>query len=125
MEKLGRFTNQASLVTRRRSLRQNQTAAETKLWYKIKNKTLGYKLRRQYSIENYIVDFYCHELKLIIELDGSTHTDEKWLGYDKQRQKHLENLGFKVIRYTDEQVINNLDGVLIDLINKINKTLSH
>ena len=125
MEKIGRFANKAYLKQRRRDLRQNQTKAETKLWYAIKNKGLGYKFRRQYSISRCIVDFYCHELKLIIEIDGSTHTDEKWLNYDNRRQKFLESHGFKVVRYTDEQVKHNLDGVLTHLLITINNIKSH
>ena len=80
------------------------------------NKT---KFRRQYSIGRYIVDFYCHELKLIIELDGDIHyyTYEK----DKVREYYLRKQGYRIIRYTNEQVKHNTRGVLYNIIENINK----
>ena len=94
-----------------RSLRQNQTDAENILWFNLKNrKFAGIKFRRQVPIGNYIVDFLCSEKKLIIELDGSQHIDN--IEYDKTRTEYLSNLGYKVIRIFNNEVIKNPKTVL-------------
>jgi very-short-patch-repair endonuclease len=82
-----------------RQLRQNSTLAEVILWLNLKKKTLSYEFHRQVPIEEYIVDFYCHELELAIEIDGYTHD----YNYDKddKRQKVLEGLGIRVVRITE------------------------
>ena len=82
---------------------------------------LGYKFRRQYNIGYCIVDFYCHELKLIIEVDGYSHEDEEIYKHDLKRQKFLENLNYKIIRFTDEQVLKDLNNVINGLIFEITK----
>jgi very-short-patch-repair endonuclease len=105
-------------------LRKKMTQSEVFLWSKIKSKQLGYKFRRQHGIDNYIVDFYCHELGVIIELDGISHLSEKTYKKDLIKQKHLEEVGYIVKRYTDNQIINEMENVLKDLINicfEINK----
>jgi len=76
---------------------------------------MGYKFRRQYSIGSYVVDFYCPQFKLVIEIDGGTHISKQAAVYDKQRQKYLESLGLIVKRYSSQLIANNLDEVLIDL----------
>lgn len=73
------------------------------------------KFRRQYSIGNFIIDFYCPEIKLAVEIDGATHGTPEELRYDAKRQKYLENLGIKVKRYTNTDVKENISGVLYDL----------
>jgi very-short-patch-repair endonuclease len=93
-----------------RQLRQNSTLAEIQLWMNIKNKTLGYEFHRQVPVDEYIVDFYCHELSLAIEVDGSTH-DYNFI-YDKLRQKRLESYGIVVIRFTDDDVKRFMNDVL-------------
>lgn len=102
----------------RKSLRQNQTKAEQLIWAGLRNKRNGYKFRRQFQILNYIVDFYCHELKLIIELDGFVHEDDGIYNEDLIRQKELEKLGYKIIRYTNKQVYKHLESVWWDIKNK-------
>ena len=92
--------------------------AEQRLWFKIRNKQTGYKFRRQHSIGNYIVDFYCPALKIIIEIDGYSHTEKGEEEKDKIRQKYLESLGFKVIRYTNGEIMESLEGV-VGNINEI------
>ncbi len=121
MQTIGRYTNKSSFTERRRGLRRNQTPAEAKLWCYIKAKRLDNKtkFRRQYSIDRYIVDFYCHELKLIIELDGDIHY--YIFEQDKSREYYLRKLGFKIIRYTNEQIQKNIEGVLYNIIENINK----
>ncbi|ODS34002.1 MAG: methyltransferase [Candidatus Scalindua rubra] len=98
------------------------TKAEIILWSKLKGKQLnGLKFRRQYGINNYVVDFYCPELRLAIEVDGDVHSYNSRINYDKQRQRDIEALGIKVLRYTNNDVIKNLEGVLNDIIT----TTSH
>ena len=74
------------------------------------------KFRRQCGINNYVVDFYCPELKLAIEIDGDVHAYDSGIVYDKQRQKEIEALGIKVLRYTNNDVIQNTEGVLYDIV---------
>jgi len=93
-----------------RQLRQNSTRAEILLWKIIKGKALGYEFHRQVPIGEFIVDFYCHELKLVIEIDGYTH-DYNFIN-DLNRQKDLESLGIIVIRFTDDDIKKFLNDVL-------------
>ena len=104
----------------KRKLRSRMTSAETSLWSRIRAKQLqGLKFRRQHGIGPYIVDFYCPERSLVIEVDGDAHADEKQVTKDRQREKHLRSLGLQVIRYRNNDVLNNLDGVLEDLYRKV------
>lgn len=80
------------------------------LWLKIKGKKFGYEFHRQVPIDEYIVDFYCHELRLAIEVDGSSH-DYKY-EYDLRRQKRLESLGVRFIRFEDIDVKRSMNDVL-------------
>jgi len=105
-------------------LRRESTNAERLFWIQVKNKTLGYKFRRQFNIGRYIVDFYCHELKLIVEIDGFTHDDEDVQKKDVLRQRYLEDLGYKMIRYTDDQVLNDTEATIQDLKNKCDELSS-
>jgi very-short-patch-repair endonuclease len=109
--------NKKEYIKRRQYLRNNMTKAEIVLWSKLKGKQLnGLKFRRQCSINNYIVDFYCPELKLAIEIDGDVHAYNSRIIYDKQRQKEIEALGIKVLRYTNTDVVKNIEGVLYDIV---------
>jgi very-short-patch-repair endonuclease len=92
-------------------LRREPTPVERKLWSKIRNDQLGVSFRRQHAIGNYIPDFVCIEKKLIIELDGSQHLEQE--EYDQERTKYLESLGYKVIRFWNNDVTNNIDGVIL------------
>jgi crossover junction endodeoxyribonuclease RuvC len=92
-----------------RNLRKNQTDAEQILWLQLRNRRLlNYKFRRQFAIEPYIVDFVCLELKLIIELDGSQHSEQA----DTERTVFLNQLGFRVVRFWNHDLFNNLEAVL-------------
>ncbi|HNW71922.1 MAG TPA: endonuclease domain-containing protein [Candidatus Paceibacterota bacterium] len=81
--------NKSRLCSRRRELRRKQTKQEGLLWKSIRNRNLGVKFRRQYSIGGYILDFYCPEIKLVIEIDGSGHNAREEILYDKQRTEYL------------------------------------
>lgn len=96
---------------RARALRVRQTDAERLLWSRLRNRQFaGYKFRRQEVIGAYIVDFICLEAKLIIELDGGQHGTQ--IEYDAERSRYLNRLGFKVLRYWNNDVLRNLEAVL-------------
>jgi very-short-patch-repair endonuclease len=98
-------------------LRKDPTPAERKLWSRIRNDQLGVTFRRQHAIGNYIPDFVCIEKKLIIELDGSQHLEQE--EYDEERTKYLNSLGYKVIRFWNNDVTNNIDGVILAIIHAL------
>jgi very-short-patch-repair endonuclease len=102
-----------------RNLRNNSTKSEGNIWLKVlkARKLKGYQFLRQRPIGKYIVDFFCKELKLIIELDGITHTEKE--KYDLIREKYLKNLGYNFIRISNNDVMNNLNGVFMYLENWI------
>ena len=93
-----------------RVLRKNSTLSEVLMWQNIKGKSYGYEFHRQVPIDEYIVDFYCHELHLAIEIDGNTHDYN--FENDDQRQKKLENLEIIFIRFSDWDVKRNMNDVL-------------
>jgi len=91
-------------------LRKNMTKEERKLWYEYLNK-YPYRFRRQVTFGNYILDFYCAAAKLAIELDGSQHYEEKGKIYDMQRTAYLNSIGIYVLRFSNIDVLQNLNGV--------------
>jgi very-short-patch-repair endonuclease len=98
------------LVPRAKELRQNMTQAEKQLWYSYL-KTFKFRVLRQRPIGNFIVDFYCAELKLVIEVDGNSHFTEEGQNYDMERTQVLEGYGLKVMRFKNSEVLSNLEGV--------------
>lgn len=103
----------------RKELRREMTPTEKLFWQKISNRQfLNLKFRRQHGIGQYIVDFYCPERKLIIEIDGDSHAETE--GYDKKREQYFYSLGYRTVRYTNRDIFNNIEGVFEDLITKIN-----
>ena len=99
-----------------RFLKKVQTEAESFLWQRLRNRKLnGFKFRRQHPIDRYIADFYCHETKLIIEVDGEIHLNNDQIVYDKIRTEELESLGLRVIRFTNRQVLDKIDHVLQEI----------
>jgi very-short-patch-repair endonuclease len=98
---------------RARSLRLSQTSAEAKLWQALRNRRLArWKFRRQHSIDRYVVDFVTIDGKLIVEVDGVTHADPSDVARDKARSDVLEACGFLVVRVSNTDVYDNLEGVL-------------
>jgi adenine-specific DNA-methyltransferase len=96
------------LTSRSRTLRQNSTDAERKLWTILRSGQLnGFKFRRQVEIDGYVVDFLCPERRLVIEVDGGQHTPER----DARRTAYLEKQGLRVIRFWNHDVVQNLGGV--------------
>jgi len=105
------------LKERAREMRKNPTLAEKILWREMRKKQLGYEFHRQIPIEHFFVDFYCHELLLVIEVDGASHESDDAIAKDLDRQARLENKGVSFLRFKDEDVINRLDTV----VSKIKK----
>ena len=96
-----------------KALRQTTTEAEEKLWQELRNKKLnGLKFRRQHPIDKWIADFYCHEKKLVLELDGSVHNEKEIAEYDAGREKDLKELEFNVIRFRNDEVLSDIEEVL-------------
>ncbi len=91
------------------------------LWSALRKKQLGVKFRRQHTIGHYIVDFYCAELRLVIEIDGESHFTSEGMVYDEIRDKFLESCGLKVLHFTNQQVMCELEGVLSRIFIEINK----
>jgi very-short-patch-repair endonuclease len=99
-------------------LRHPMTEAEIFLWDKIRNRKLeGLKFRRQHPIHYYIADFYCHEKRLIIEVDGGIHLVDRVREHDEKRTAELDRLGITVIRFTNEQIIDQIDQVLKEIVS--------
>ena len=104
------------IFSRAKHLRENMTDTEILLWEELKKKKLlGYKFRRQHPISNYILDFYCHKLKLVIEIDGGYHNHFKQRELDKERTEILEFQGLKVLRFANEEVVENLSSVIKEI----------
>ena len=107
------YFNRASEKEKRQFLRNRPTKAEVILWGRIKNKQLmGYKFRRQYSVGAFVIDFYCPEVKLAIELDGESHESKRAREYDQERQRYLEQFDIHFLRFRDEQVFDRIESVL-------------
>jgi len=105
--------NKKSLKDFRKELRTNLTSAETVMWTALqKNQLENRKFRRQHSIGNYIVDFYCPSEKMAIELDGADHYTLEGSDNDFKRDKYLNSLGITVLRFENQDIFNNLDAVL-------------
>ena len=102
---------------KRQSLRVNSTKPEQVLWTQLRGQQLGVKFRRQHGIGHYIVDFYCSEFQLVIEIDGDSHFSPEAIEKDEQRDAYMRGLGLKIIRVTNIDVMNNLEGVY-DVIKK-------
>ncbi|TSC83454.1 MAG: protein of unknown function DUF559 [Parcubacteria group bacterium Gr01-1014_17] len=105
-----RVHNKQELYSRRKKLRTEATPQEAMIWGRLRKNKLGYRFRRQQSIGWYIVDFYCPEKKLAIEIDGSQHIANK--EYDTRRTEFLNLRGVSVLRFWDSEVDENIDGVV-------------
>jgi very-short-patch-repair endonuclease len=112
----------ASTVEVARRLRRQQTDAERSLWFKLRNHRLGgLKFRRQMSLNGFVVDFYCPNAKLIIELDGGQHVEQR--EQDARRTKDLEDSGYFVLRFWNNEVLRNIDGVLEEILSVANQQM--
>jgi very-short-patch-repair endonuclease len=115
------FGAKAELFTLALQMRKNPTNAEVVMWNILRKfRHSGFTFRRQHPIEFYIADFYCHILKLVIEVDGDVHNEKEIQNHDEGRTGELERLGIKVIRFTNRQIMDESDLV----IEKINATIN-
>jgi len=96
----------------RQTLRRTSTPAEQKLWRHLRADQLGTKFRRQFSVDAYVLDFYAPQWKLAVEVDGGSHFSDAGEAHDRERTEHLARFGIKVLRFTNTDVMSNLDGVL-------------
>ena len=102
-----------------RRLRRHQTTAERVLWFRLRDRRLGgWKFKRQVPIDRFVVDFFCADAKLIIELDGGQHADR--IDSDVNRTKNLEAMGYLVLRYWNNDVLGNINGVLENILSTLN-----
>ena len=99
-------------------LRENMTEEEKKLWEFLRLKPQGFKFRRQHPFSRYVLDFYCPELKLAIEIDGSSHNGLKAQAYDHQRQQFVESFGIQFLRFTNHLVYEQIDFVVATIQDK-------
>ena len=117
--------NKQESVKRRQYLRRNTTKAEKILWSKLRNSRLNkLRFRRQYGVYNYVIDFYCPAFKLAIEVIGDVHGYSKQIKSDAARKKKIELLGIKILVYTNQQVIEETEGVLQDILSNLPLTPS-
>jgi very-short-patch-repair endonuclease len=125
VEKAMHVGAKAELFRLAQKMRKNPTPAEKVLWKQLRPLRFeGFSFRRQHPIDFYIADFYCHRLKLIIEVDGEIHSDKQSREYDDARSGELKRFGITVIRFTNAQVINHNDVVLSDIMKLITKLSS-
>ncbi|HSL89211.1 MAG TPA: endonuclease domain-containing protein [Ignavibacteriaceae bacterium] len=116
--------NKYELKETRRHLRKNQTYTEKIVWMYLRNRQMdGYKFRRQpagrYSVDKFVIDFYCPKLKLAIEIDGSIHNEPGQKEYDLKRQEYLETFGIKFLRLTNEEIDGNPNKAFMKIENEI------
>ena len=112
------FPYNKKLVSNARALRKNMTPEEKHLWYDFL-KRLPYNVRRQHNIENYIVDFYIAEKKIVIEVDGIQHSSLEHEEADRKRDADLLRWGISVLRYSNESIMNNFDAVVDDILKHL------
>jgi len=112
--------NDPVLKERRRELRLNQTEAEKTLWKHLRNRQIyGMKFFRQFSVGPYILDFYCPQLRLAIELDGGQHTEDAAREYDAARSAYLQAHGIDVMRFWNHDVLNKTESVMRKVLEKV------
>jgi very-short-patch-repair endonuclease len=116
---MGEIFNRKNLEKFRKELRNHSTSAEATLWLRLKNKQLdGRRFRRQFSVGNYILDFYCPAEKLAVELDGNVHFTEEGLKYDAERDRYLQSIGIRTIRFENRLVFENVEEVISEIKKK-------
>ena len=107
------------IFARAMALRETMTKAEQVLWEELRLKKLGFKFRRQHPLGAYITDFYCHQLKLVIELDGEIHSLKQVQEYDKQREANILAMGLHILRFQNAAVFENINHVREQILKKI------
>lgn len=121
----GRTRGWKSMKQRRYELRENQTEAEALLWKFLQKKKLnGIRFRRQHGIGPYVVDFYHAQSKTVIEVDGSIHRDPEIIEADQWRENYLIDREYIIIRFSNEEIYNDIDSVLTKILNRVTQNLS-
>ncbi len=116
---MGDILNQECQDAFRKHLRNNATEPERVLWMHLQGKQLGFKFRRQHGVDKYILDFYCPKLSLAVELDGDSHFDSaESIEKDKERDKFLRRLGIRVLRFTNLEAKENIEGVVSRIMDE-------
>ena len=108
---MDKIFNHSKYKSRRQDLRNAMPEPEKKLWALLRKQKMGVKFRRQHGIGHYIVDFYCAELKLVIEVDGDSHFSEEAKMYDTIRDDFISSLGITTIRVKNDEVMKNIEGI--------------
>ena len=122
---LTKIYNKESQTEIRRSLRNNMSPIEVILWSRLKGKQIdGLKFRRQFGVGPYIVDFYCPQLKLAIEIDGESHYQGNAQEYDSERQKVIESYGIRFLRFSNKDVLNSIEGVIQRILHTVEEMKS-
>jgi very-short-patch-repair endonuclease len=112
------------ILARAREMRQPQTPAEATVWRALRNRKTGHKFRRQHPIYRFIIDFYCARAKLLIEIDGASHLQADQIEYDTARTEYLEELGYKLIRFTNNDVRYNLNSVVGEILRMVERRIA-
>jgi very-short-patch-repair endonuclease len=114
-----------NIFARAYELRNNMTDAENALWEVLKRKDIyNVRFKRQHPIDIFIVDFYCHKCKLAIEVDGDIHLEKEVIDYDDGRAHDIEKFGVKILRFTNNEVLENIESVKQCILNEVNKLKS-
>jgi cyclase len=124
--KKGMFNEASHLIFEKaKELRSNLTAAETVVWMHVRGGVEGCKFRRQHPIGIYVADFYCHKAKLIVEIDGSIHSLPEIITKDNERTRDLTNWGYKLIRFSNEEVMKDVELVIkkigAEVVNQLSR----
>jgi cyclase len=102
-----------------KDLRRTMTEAEVALWMHLRTGVNGCKIRRQHPIGIYIVDFYCHKVKLVIEVDGLIHDKPEMKDYDQKRERDLNSSGYSILRFSNREIFNDIENVLDKIKTKV------
>jgi very-short-patch-repair endonuclease len=122
LEKTMYFNAKPDILEAARILRKNMTSSEKLLWEQLKGKRiLGLRFRRQHPIDIFIADFYCHEVRLVVEIDGEIHNQQK--EYDDGREAEMEKYNIKTVRFMNHEVENNIEEVISKIKNLVNGRL--
>ncbi len=120
--RVGVATKQTGIMAneRARQLRRNRTRAERRLWWKLRQlKQAGYKFRQQVPVDNFVVDFACLSSRLIVEVDGGTHSTDEENAKDRSREQYLERQGFRIVRVWNSEVRENIEGVMDTIVDAL------
>jgi len=114
------FGTSVEIMKRATRLRKDQTEAEKIIWQSLRRRQIeGLRFRRQHPINNFVADFYCHEAKLVIEIDGGVHEDPEQKEKDLARQQIINDFGIKVLRFKNEEIVNDIESVIIKIQRSI------